>query len=510
MNQALPKLYLYLFLFALGFFSTNANAQLDDFVNDPANGATALQRMAGNAVQRTCGALAAQGGFQLPGAAGDLFARCNEMVSTAAELQGDTSRTRSLMISGPELLGVMQQVSGEELHAQNTLSTRVTNGQFSNIAGRLNAVRIGGSSAALGGRVAATGTYDDPSRNALGYQDLSLGSRTLTGGGAAGDDDIAGSRWGWFLEGSFNTGDRDETVSEDGFDFDATSFTFGIDYLLDSGVIGASVGIDNYEADFNPTAVVSGGNVEVEGTTGAIFGALFRDNWYFDGILSFGSLDSDTNRDVFYVSNNPACAPVPCPGVTTTLGGETDGDFVAGGLSIGYDYANGNWNITPQLSLAYRDVSLDGYEEVDPLGGGLTLAYDEQEIKSLKSILGVAFTGNFSRDFGVLSPQFRLEWHHEFEDDPARLLAKYSVENQMAAQGVVGAAGAGVFSLNPANCISCFSITGDEIDTDFGVISAGLAAVFSRRIQAYGVVESVVGLDHLTSTGISVGLRGQF
>jgi uncharacterized protein with beta-barrel porin domain len=144
------------------------------------------------------------------------------------------------------------------------------------------------------------------------------------------------------------------------------------------------------------------------------------------------------------------------------------------------------------------------------LGGGLMLAYDEQEVKSLKSILGVAFTGNFSRDFGVLSPQFRLEWHHEFEDDPARLLAKYAVENQMAAQGVVGAAGAGVFSLNPANCISCFSITGDEIDTDFGVISAGLAAVFSRRIQVYGVVESLVGLDHLTSTGISVGLRGQF
>lgn len=503
-------LRLTLFLIATSLYSLTAQAQLDTFVNDADNGASDLQRATGIAVQRACGALNALGGFQLTGAAGDLFARCNEMVSTAAELQGDTGRTRSLMISGPELLGVIQQVSGEELHAQNTLSTRVTNGQFSNIAGRLNAVRVGGSSAALGGRVAATGTYDDPSRNAPGYRDLSLGSRAMTGGGAAGDDDIAGSRWGWFLEGNFNTGDRDQTAAEDGFDFDATSFTLGVDYLFDNAVVGASVGLDNYEADFNPTMLVSGGSVEVEGTTGSLFAALFRDRWYFDGILSFGTLDSDTNRDAFYVSNNPACTPVPCPGVNTTLSGETDGDFVSFGASVGYDYSRGNWDISPQLSIAYRDISLDGYSETDPLGGGLSLAYDKQEIDSLKSILGIAFTGNFSRDFGVLSPQFRLEWHHEFEDDPARLLAKYDVENQMAAMGVQGAAGAGVFSTSPAACISCFLINGDEIDTDFGVISAGLAAVFSRRIQIYGVVESVVGLDHLTSTGISAGIRGQF
>lgn len=504
------SLKLGLFAMAMSLLSLNANAQLDAFVNDADNGASALQQAAGNAVQRTCGVLAGEGGFQLTGEQGDLFERCNEMVQTAAFLQGDTGRTRSLMISGPELLAVMQQVSGEELHAQNTLATRVTNGQFSNIAGRLNAVRIGGSSAALGGRVAANGSYDDPSRNMPGYRALSLGSGAMTGGGAAGDDDIAGSRWGWFLEGSFSTGDRDETVSEDGFDFDASSVTLGVDYLFDSGVIGASIGIDSYEADFNQSLVVSGGNVEVDGTTGAIFGAIFRDRWYFDGILSFGSIDSDSDRAAFYVSNNPACAPAPCPGVNTTLSGETDGDFIAGGLSLGYDYTNGNWDISPQLSLAYRDISLDGYAENDILGGGLSLAYDKQEIDSLKSILGVAFTGNFSRNFGILSPQFRLEWHHEFEDDPSRLLAKYAVENQLAAQGVVGAAGAGQFSLSPASCISCFQIFGDEIDTDFGVVSAGLSAVFSRRIQIYGVVDSVVGLDNLTSTGLSVGIRGQF
>ena len=504
--------------FAACIVSMQVSAQtrppnLADWVNDPANGATDLQRAAGNAIQSACGALNAyaqsiglNSGFDLENEEGALFERCNEMVQTASALQGNTSTGCDLMISGPELNAIMQQVSGEELHAQNTLSNRVTNSQFSNIAGRLNAVRVGGSSAALGGRVASIAPHQDPDRGSPAYGDISISSAMLTGGGAAAD--IAGSRWGWFLEGSFNTGDRDATASEDGFDFDAITATLGVDYLFDSGVLGVSIGIDNYEADFNPTPVVSGGKVEVEGTSGTIFGALFRGQWYMDGILSFGTLDSDTDRDVFYVSNNPACAPAPCPGVNTTLSGETDGDFVSAGATVGYDITRGAWDITPSLSLAYRDISIDGYEETDPTGTGLNLAYDKQDFESLRSILGVAFTGNFSRDFGVLSPQFRAEWHHEFEDDPASLTAKYAVENQLAMQGVQGAAGAGDFTLS--SCISCFLINGDEVDTDFGVLSAGLVAVFSRRFQIYGIVDALVGLDHVSSTAFSAGIRGQF
>ena len=504
------------------FLLSEANAQrppaqgaLADFVNDPANGASQLQQATGNAVQLACGALNADGqeigvggGFGLTGQEGDLFERCNEMVQTAADLQGNPDTTRSLGLENDELLAVMQQVSGEELHSQNTMSTRVTNGQFSNIAGRLNAVRLGGSNAALGGRVAATGTYDDPQRGNPAYQDVSLDSHSLMGGGAAGDADIAGSRWGWFLEGSYVNGDREETIAENGFDFDATSFTLGVDYLLNSGVVGASIGIDNYEADFIPTQLVNGGSVDVEGQTASVFGALFREQWYFDAILSFGTLDSATERAAFYPSNNPGCTPAPCPGVDATLLGETEGDFFSGGATVGFDFVRNNWDFTPSLSLAYRDISLDGYSESDPNAGGLALAYDKQDIKSFKSILSLAITGNFSRSFGILSPLFRAEWHHEFEDDPARLIAKYDVENQLALEGVQGAAGAGVFSLG--QCISCFVVNGDDIDTDFGVVAAGLSAVFTRRIQLYGIIESLVGRSYLNSTGFSVGIRGQF
>lgn len=497
--------------------STSAYSQtppLIDFVNDAGNRASQLQISAGVAVQRACGALIREGGggppeaFALPGKQGDLFARCNELVQTADALQGTqaTPRTRNLQISADELLASLQQVAGEELLGQTTLSTRVTNGQFTNIAGRLNALRLGGASATLGGRIAALDPYD-PDRASPAYASFSASGADLNGGAASGDIDISGSRLGWFLEGSYSTGDRDQSANEDGFDFDSTSFTLGLDYILDSGVIGVSIGVDEYQADFDNAVLVSGGDLEVEGTSGSVFGAFYRGNFYVDAIVSFGNLDTDTTRIIQYASNNPNCMPVACPGENDILEGETDGDFLAGGATAGFDINRGRWDISTTLSLAYRDIDIDGYTETDAAGGGLELSFADQTIESFRSILAIAFSGNFSRDFGVLSPQFRAEWHHEFQDTPQVLVAKYAVEQTLT---IPGAAGPGVFSLNPNSCISCFAINSDEIDTDFGLVGVGLSAVFARRVQIYGAVDTLLGLDDISSTTISVGIRGQF
>ena len=128
-----------------------------------------------------------------------------------------------------------------------------------------------------------------------------------------------------------------------------------------------------------------------------------------------------------------------------------------------------------------------------------------ENIESFRTILGVAFTGTYSRDFGVLRPHFRAEWHHEFEDDPIPLLAKYAVE-----ETVPGGAGPGVFSLDTAQCISCFQINSDEIDSDFALVGVGLSAVFARRVQIYAMYEALLGIDDISSNAFSVGLRGQF
>ncbi len=497
----------------VGLLPVTTNAQINPnnplviFVQNAENGTATLEAIS-IAVADVCPNL---GGFGQPaGPQRDLFLRCNEMIATACEFNGVMDPVtgepvpcgRSLELTDPdELLAALQQIWGEELHSNASLTTRVTNGQFSNIAGRMNALRLGGASGAVGGRVASVAPDSEPDRGSPGYGALSLDSRSsLTGGGAAGD--VAGGRIGWFLEGSFNTGDRDQTGFEDGFDFDSTSLTLGLDYLLDSGVIGVSVGADTYEADFDSALFVTGGDVEVEGTSGSIFGAWFGEGFYVDGLVTFGSLDNDMSRALVYSSTDTCIPPNACPAQNRILTSETDGDYLAAGASFGYEAVRGNWDITTSLSLAYRDIDIDGFDEVDTSGGGMGLRYSDQTIESLRSILGIAFTGNFSRSFGILSPHFRVEWHHEFEDDPVRLDAKYIIEDNL------GTVPPGDFT--GSACLSCTRFNSEEIDTDFALVGIGLSAVFSRRIQIYAMYDALVGMDNLASNSFSLGLRGQF
>lgn len=466
---------------AAGACATAAQAQtasqtgaLSLFVNDPLSASTDLQKQAGYAVQGMCGSLAAEGGLRLTGAKQDLFLRCNEMVETARVFQGIQAGTgRNLGYTDrDQLLAAVQQVSGEELAAQGTMSTQVSAGQFSNIGGRLTALRMGTA-------------------------------RQRLGGGASSDEQATsaeGKKLGWFVESGYGFGDHDQTVAEDAFDYDSVSVTTGTDYNFGSSVLGISVGYDRYTADFDNAVFVSGGDVEVKGISGSVFGGYFAEGWTLSGIATYGSLESDVSRRVVYESANAGCNP-SC-GAVRTMTGSPDGSYVALGLSVGYEFNLGGWDLTPSVSGSYRDVDIDGYSETDQAGGGLALRYDDQSIKSTRSIVGVALSRPISRTFGVLVPSLRAEWHHEFEDDPRSVRAKYVLEDSL----VTGAS-----SPNSFTCaISCFTMLTDQVDADFGVASIGLSAVFPRRLQAYVFYEALLGTSNVSGNSIAAGLRGQF
>lgn len=487
-------------------FATTVQAQaLTQFVTDASNGATPLQRNAGVAVQNMCVTLnAGGGGFNLPDDGQlDAYLRCNELVQTAAQLRGNTTTTRSLNLNAQQLLAAVQQISGEEVAAQGSMATQVSAGQFANIGGRLSALRFGTAAAAARGRVAALGAPGELPDPRQSYASLANG-RAL-GGGAASDAESAQVRnpWGWFLESSYGFGDKEQTLNEDPFDFDSYSVTTGSDYNFGNGVLGFAAGYDNYQADFNQGLLVSGGDVEVKGVSGSLFAAWFGGGgWSLNGIGTYGKLESDVARLAAYSNLNPqVCTPVPCSGASRSFTGSPDGSYVALGATLGYDFRAGGWQISPSLSAAYRDVDIDGFDETDSVAnGGLALRYQEQSIESKRSILGLALARPVSRPWGVLTPSLRAEWHHEFEDEPRTLRAKYTVEDQL------GSSGAQDF-----NCtISCFSFLTNEAEADYGIAGLGLSAVFAQRVQVYLYYEAVLGISDLNANSLALGVRGQF
>jgi uncharacterized protein YhjY with autotransporter beta-barrel domain len=546
-------------LASLALACTSALAQTDcttgalcTFVTTAGNGASALQVAAAGAVQRMCADLKQAGATpSKPGAGpvGDLFLRCNELIGNATILNagGESPPTsappRTLGLSGPQLLAALQQVSGNEVTAQGDLSTQVSAGQFSNISGRLSALRLGNFGALSRGQFADLGpsgageltnaavgpipvsdgavsldswqqsglhpTVFNYSVGALDGSGSGAGSGsgyTQTPANAAGN--ASGSfdaHWGWFAQGTYDFGHRSQSAAEDGFDFHAGSFTAGIDYNFGNAVLGVSGGYDDYRANFANNGTVTGGDTEVKGGSGSIYGAWFSDQFFVNGIATYGSPQTTMNRTVFYPSTNTCAPPATCPGVNESYYSNPGGRDYAAALSIGHDtyFGGGAWDLETSLSVSYQRVETDAFAETpsnpNGVGSGLALAYAEQAIESLRSILAFDLSHPYSTSFGVVSPDLRLEWQHEFKDDERTLQAKYAYDPT---------AGAGVFG--GAGCASCFSILSDQPSSDFGVAGVGITLLFAHRVQAYAYYEALIGETHLTSNAVTIGIRGQF
>ena len=494
---------------------------------------------AGAAIQSLCTAMKGAGYTAVgPGtgpatasqAAKNLFLRCNEIVQTANALTGTGAKGRSLGLGA--LSNTVQQINGEETNAQGSLALRVPAGQFSNIGARLNALRYG-SIASLDHITAANSEADQNApmlanlealhQEYQAWNDLAAYSSsadwrvqpvnyyqndaaTSQGDGASSYRPQHDSPFGIFTEGGYGWGHRDETANEDAFRYHSYSVTVGADYRLANAVFGASVGFDRYSASFNPTGsspteseAVAGGDARVDGYSGSLFALWYLGQFSVNGIVTYGHLQSDVTRVVDYTNANPGCTNCG-PGSAAMLRGDPDGHVAAGAVTAQYDLSVVGIDISPSVSANYRRAAIESYTESDPSASGLALQYGEQNIESLRSIVGVNFAKVFSPSFGVLTPSFKAEWHHEFRDQPNNVIMRYAT-TVAGVSGTPVAADAGNFA---------FVSPTDKPESNFGIVGAGLTALLPNRLQTYIYYERLVGVSYLTDNALSAGVRAQF
>jgi uncharacterized protein YhjY with autotransporter beta-barrel domain len=449
-------------------------------------------------------------------------------------------------------LGALQQVSGNEVTSQSALTTRVSAGQFGNITGRLNALRLGSGFALSQGITAQNTGFGSPlgaGSGAFSFDRASLESAregysqpvslqpagsplyggtlvrtsypgdgsyraaqagspapTSTGAESAGVQNPLGA----FVQGSYNSGRHDRTDNEDPFDFHAVSVTAGVDYNFGSAVLGVSVGHDNFDAGIRASgAAVSGGSTRIKSTSGSVYGAWFGPAWYLNGIINYGGLKTDLAREVKYTATYAAgFDPQSIPGATdqcnaTTctvnvdriLTGNPGGNAFAVGVTAGYPYAAFGWDFSPSLSLNYRRVKFDSFSETDPnvANDGLALSFGERTIESLRSILGVQVTKPISVSFGVIAPVVQVEWDHEFKTG-ARSIAAHYAYDPSCVNGV---------------CDSNFALPTDTPASNYGVAGAGVVVTLAGRVQAYVLDEVQFGYANYHSNAVTLGVRGQ-
>lgn len=365
-----------------------------------------------------------------------------------------------------QLAAALTELAAQQVAAMGTAAVEAVLVQAGNLGARLQALRAGATGFSAAG-VNLSGAWGTLPGNLL----VGL-AQDLRGGGASAD--AAGfSRWGAFVSGTLSFGEQDTTNRELGFDFDTRGLTAGLDYRFsDSLVAGAALGYVTKDADFSGGA----GRTEVDGFSTSLFGTWYAPRqFYVDGILTLGWNGYDTRRELVLPGVGAASAEA-----------DPDGFEVSLGVNAGYDYSRGPLTLTPQLRLNYTHATVDDYTETGV--GGINLAFEEQNIDSFTTHLGGQGSYAVNTRFGVLLPQLRLEWAHEFADDSRDIEAR--------------------FVNDPTG--TRFRVPTDAPDRDFFNIGAGLSALFPGGRTAFVQYDTMLGRNDFTQHTVNLGVRLEF
>jgi uncharacterized protein with beta-barrel porin domain len=436
---------------AILIFGSSASAQLIDLGTLP--GLTPAQASVGTAIDVICPQLVPTNAAQA-----DLSARCADM------------KLGRLGLSNAGLADVLGKVTSPEASAQSTAIIDTRNAQFRMIAGRLAALRLGASGFSLSGlKLDIDGTMLSAG------QLLGIEGR---GGGASADGEGFG-RLGGFVNGVGSFGRRSETSREAAFDFHTIGVTAGADYRFTDNLV-AGLAFSYLRTDAEILAPV--GDVDTRSYGLSLYGTYYAGPLYVDGLAGFTWHDYDTTRRIVY-------APAPgAPGeaVDRTATGDTDGRQFTINVGTGYDVRLGAATLTPYGRVEYLRLTVDEYTERGALG--LDLAIEDQTAESLLTVLGARLAHAFGTPIGVVVPQVRGEWRHEFLNNSQLIRAK--------------------FANDPFNVV--FTIPTDRPDRDYFAVGAGVSSVFRKGIAAFLDYETLLGLRNVVNHSFTAGVRLEF
>ncbi|WP_265975098.1 putative Ig domain-containing protein [Brucella intermedia] len=171
----------------------------------------------------------------------------------------------------------------------------------------------------------------------------------------------------------------------------------GVDYRFSpsfTGGIGFGYGKDTTDIGQNGT------KSRATMTSLAAYGSYHpSNNFFLDGVIGYGWLNFESDRFV-----------------TATGGmasGERKGQQVFGSVTLGYDYRNEAWLLSPYVRADAAHTKLSGFSET---GAGIyNLTYGDQTADLLSATIGLRGEYAIPMSWGELKPKARLEYSHDFE-----------------------------------------------------------------------------------------------
>ena len=204
--------------------------------------------------------------------------------------------------------------------------------------------------------------------------------------------------------GAMRFGDYDPQRGASGFEFETSGMSIGGDYRFSPAfALGAGFGYGRDISDIGERDSRS----KAEAWSTAVYASYHPgDHVYLDGLLGYQRLSLDLRR---HVGANDA-----------TVAGDRDGHQWFVSLAAGYQWQREQLRLTPYARIDHASAELDGYvEHGDPL---YALAFEQQDIDTTTTSLGLRMDYVHELDWGMFAPQLRLEYQHDLDADSVAVM----------------------------------------------------------------------------------------
>jgi len=442
------------------------------------------------ALERVCAALQSADPSTLSVSQRNLLANCLAIIGTYGG-----------GVNAAGLKNTLDALSGQQTTAQQRTGVQFAGAQFTNIGTRLAQLRQGVNGASFAGLDPGL-----PAGNGVAQMLSSLahglglksdappgGDAGSIGGGSGGDAESsigASSRWGFFINGSLRKGSQETTTYETPFDFKANTITAGVDYRLsDRFVMGVALNHSSGSTDFTDGT----GRLDSRNNSASLYGTFYNNEFYLDLIGNYGHTAYDATRTTsFSINPNTVGVPANCTGSTCSIDttGSTGAQQLAFSMNIGYSLSAGALVWGPDIAVDYTHINVNAFSENDPSESGLGLSFGSDIGESLLTKAGGHLSYAIKTSFGVILPEARAHYIHEFKDQQRALTVRFTDDPDAG---------------TPMGPVSNFLVFTDPPERNYFDWAAGFSAQFAFGISAfadYNAVQSSVQRIHEIAFGV--------
>jgi len=315
-------------------------------------------------------------------------------------------------------------------------------------------------------------------RNEPVYGSYSLGrtaqaERTLYASSAqtANDASPAGkaieqAQWDIWMRGYGTKGyHRGDDISSN-YDHWSGGSSIGIDRRLSREILfGVSAGYSHSELTMQDLPEKG----KADSYHASLYGAYRGEALYVTSQLSYGYNRYDMSRSIMF------------GGINRIAESDYSGHVLSAAVEAGYRIRTNCIDIIPLIGFQAAYLSRNSFTE--HRAESLNLTAGSESTNSLLSTVGIRLTKDYSVGSGILSPELRAKWLHEFSNDSYVLNAAFSGYPAMA-----------------------FSVKGDRPDRDSAAVGAGMTYAPQKNLSLYVTYDAHLASDRTEHAG-SVGVR---